>query len=161
MVFMPPEKITVAEWADNYRVLDEKSAAAPGKWNTERTPYLLRVMDEFCNPEIEDIVFCAGSQLGKTEAEYNMMCFAVDQDPGPMLVVYPTEKLAKFSSESRLQPMFKLSPATCHKYDERASELLELQFANNYIALIGANSPSNLATRPVRYVFFDEINKVS
>lgn len=159
IAFKPPEKITVSEWADKYRVLDEKSSAAPGKWNTERTPYLRRIMNEFCNPEIEEIDFCAGSQIGKTEAEYNMMCFAIDQDPGPVLVVYPTDKLAKFASENRLQPMFRLSPATRDKYDERASDLLELQFTNNYIALIGANSPSNLATRPVRYVFFDEIDK--
>ncbi|MDD4601466.1 hypothetical protein SDC9_04149 [bioreactor metagenome] len=158
-VFSPPEKITVAEWADKYRVLDEKSSAAPGKWNTERTPYLRRIMDEFCNPEIEEITFCAGSQIGKTEAEYNMLCFAIDQDPGPVLVVYPTDKLAEFASENRLEPMFRLSPAICDKFDKRASEKLELQFTNNYVALIGANSPSNLASRPVRYIFFDEIDK--
>ncbi|MBP2657891.1 MAG: Phage terminase large subunit [Firmicutes bacterium] len=157
--FKPPEKITVSEWADQYRILDEKSSAAPGPWKTERTPYLRRIMDEFCNPEIEEITFVAGSQLGKTEAEYNMLCFAVDQDPGPVLVVYPTDKLAEFASENRLQPMFKLSPAIMDKFDERTSEKLELQFTNNYVALIGANSPADAATRPVRYVFFDEIDK--
>src|SRR5690348_15385533 len=118
--FKPPEKLTVSEWADKYRILDEKSSAAPGPWKTERTPYLRRIMDEFCNPEIEEITFVAGSQLGKTEAEYNMLCYAVDQDPGPVLVVYPTDKLAEFSSENRLQPMFKLSPAIQDKFDERA-----------------------------------------
>ena len=157
--FTPPEKLTVSEWADKYRILDEKSSSAPGQWKTERTPYLRRIMDEFCNPEIEEIDFVAGSQIGKTEAEYNMLCFAVDQDPGPVLVVYPTDKLAKFASENRLQPMFKLSPATKDKFDERASDMLELQFLNNYVALIGANSPADAATRPVRYVFFDEIDK--
>lgn len=158
-MFDPPEKITVSEWADKYRILDEKSSAAPGPWRTERTPYLRRIMNEFCNPEIESIVFCAGSQLGKTEAEYNMLCYAVDQDPGPVLVVYPTEKLAEFASENRLQPMFELSPVIQDKFDKRGSEKLELQFINNYVALIGANSPSNSASRPVRYAFLDEIDK--
>lgn len=159
VVFNPPEKLTVSEWADKYRILDEKSSASPGPWKTERTPYLRRIMDEFCNPEIEEITFVAGSQLGKTEAEYNMLCFAIDQDPGPVLVVYPTDKLAEFASENRLQPMFKLSPAISGKFDERASEKLELQFESNYVALIGANSPADAASRPVRYVFFDEIDK--
>ncbi|HML88919.1 MAG TPA: phage terminase large subunit family protein [Methylomusa anaerophila] len=157
--FRPPEKLTVSEWTNKFRILDEKSSASPGQWKTERTPYLRRIMDEFCNPEIENITFVAGSQLGKTEAEYNMLCYAIDQDPGPVLVVYPTDKLAEFASENRLQPMFKLSPAIMDKFDERASDKLELQFINNYVALVGANSPSDLATRPVRYIFFDEIDK--
>ncbi|MBP2665881.1 MAG: Phage terminase large subunit [Firmicutes bacterium] len=158
-VFKPPEKITVSEWADKYRILDEKSSAAPGPWRTERTPYLREIMDSFCDDEIEDITFCAGSQLGKTEAEYNMLCYAIDQDPGPIIVMYPTDKLAEFASENRLQPMFRLSPAIRNKYNERTSEKLELQFTNNYLALIGANSPSDAAARPVRYVFQDEVDK--
>ena len=116
-------------------------------------------MDSFCNPHIEEIVFCAGSQIGKTEAEYNMLCYAVDQDPGPVLIVYPTDDLAKFASENRLQPMFKLSPAIKDKFNERTSDRMELQFTNNYVALTGANSPADLSARPVRYIFFDEIDK--
>lgn len=157
--FRPPERIGVAEWADRYRVLDEKSSGAPGPWKTSRTPYLKEVMDSFCDPLVEEIAFCAGSQIGKTEAEYNMLCYAVDQDPGPVLVVYPTDKLSKFASENRLQPMFRLSPAIRDKFNERASEMMELQFTNNYVALTGANSPSDLSARPVRYIFFDEIDK--
>ncbi|MCX7779620.1 MAG: phage terminase large subunit family protein [Negativicutes bacterium] len=158
-VFKPPEKLTVSQWADKNRILDEKSSASPGAWKTERTPYLRKIMDVFCEDGIEEITFCAGSQLGKTEAEYNMLCYAVDQDPGPAVIVYPTDKLAEFASENRLIPMFELSPAVAEKFNRRASEKLELQFTNNYIALVGANSPSNLASRPVRYVFFDEIDK--
>lgn len=157
--FTPPEKLTVSEWADKYRILDEKSSASSGPWKTERTPYLRKIMDMFCEEEIEELNFCAGSQLGKTEAEYNMLCYAVDQDPGPVLVVYPTDSLAKFASENRLQPMFRISPAIKDKFNERTSDLYELQFTNNYIALVGANSPSDLASRPVRYIFFDEVDK--
>jgi len=157
--FRPPDRITVSEWADKYRILDEKSSGAPGPWKTSRVPYLRQIMDAFNDPEIEDIVFCKGSQLGGTEAEYNMLCYAVDQDPGPVLIVYPTEKLAEAASENRIEPMMLLSPAIKDKYDKRASEKLELQFSNSYIALSGANSPSSLASRPVRYVFFDEIDK--
>ena len=76
-----------------------------------------------------------------------------------MLVVYPSEKLAKFTSEKRLQPLIMLSPALRDKFDERGSKDLELTFDTMYIALVGANSPSDLSSRPARYVFFDEIDK--
>jgi len=158
-IFKSPEKLTVSEWADKFRILGEKDSAQPGPWRTERTPYLKGIMDAFNDEEIKDITFVGGSQLGKTVAEQNMIGFAIDQDPGPMVIVYPTDKLAEFTSENRLEPMIQLSPALAGRYDKRASEKLELQFDNMYIALLGANSPSNLASRPVRYVFFDEVDK--
>ena len=76
-----------------------------------------------------------------------------------MLIVYPSKELAKFTSEKRLQPLIKLSPDLCQHFDERGSKDLELTFDTMYIALTGANSPSDLSSRPVRYVFFDEIDK--
>ena len=158
-VFQPPKKISVSEWADNYRVLGEKDSAEPGKWKTVRTPYLREVMDAFNRPGIQDITFCAGSQVGKTAMEQNMLGFAIDQDPGPCLIVYPSDKLAEFTSENRIKPMLKLTPTLAEKFDEEKSQKLELQFSNMYVALIGANSPANLSSRPVRYVFFDEVDK--
>jgi phage terminase large subunit GpA-like protein len=158
-VLKPPEKLTVSEWADKYRILSELDSAAPGHWRTSKTPYLKSVMDSFNEDSIHDITFCAGTQLGKTSAEQNMIGYAIAQDPGPMLVVYPSEKLAKFTSEKRLQPLIRLSPALRQKFDERGSKDLELTFSTMYIALVGANSPSDLSSRPARYVFFDEIDK--
>lgn len=157
--FKPPEKLTVSEWADKYRVLSEKDSAAPGLWRTTRTPYLKEPMNAFNNKFVKDITFVAGTQLGKTVMEQNMIGFAIAQDPGPMLIVYPTDKLAEFTSENRLQPMFELSPNLQDKFKKMESQRLELQFDNMYIALVGANSPSNLSSRPVRYIFFDEIDK--
>ena len=158
-VLKPPEKLTVSEWADKYRILSELDSAAPGHWRTSKTPYLKAVMDAFNADFIHDITFCAGTQLGKTSAEQNMIGYAVAQDPGPMLVVYPSEKLAKFTSEKRLQPLIMLSPALREKFNERGSKDLELSFDTMYIALVGANSASDLSSRPARYVFFDEIDK--
>lgn len=116
-------------------------------------------MDAFNKPSIHDITFVAGTQLGKTAAEQNMMGYAIDQAPGPTLIVYPTDKLAEFTSQNRIKPMIALSKPLARKFDEEHSQKLELQFQGMYIALVGANSPSGLASRPVQYVFFDEIDK--
>lgn len=158
-VLKPPEKLTVSEWADKYRILSELDSASPGHWRTSKTPYLKKVMDAFNDAFIHDITFCAGAQLGKTSAEQNMIGYAIAQDPGPMLIVYPSEKLAKFTSEKRLQPLIRLCPDLSGRFRERESKDLELTFDSMYIALVGANSPSDLSSRPVRYVFFDEIDK--
>lgn len=158
-VLKPPEKLTVSQWADKYRILSELDSAAPGHWRTSKTPYLQKVMDAFNDGFIHDITFCAGTQLGKTSAEQNMIGYAIAQDPGPMIIVYPSKELAKFTSEKRLQPLIKLSPELYKHWDERGSTDLELTFDTMYIALVGANSPAGLSSRPARYVFFDEIDK--
>lgn len=156
--FKPPERYTVSEWADNFRVLTSVSAE-PGRWRTNRTPYLKEPMDRFTDPLIEKIVLCFGAQLGKTEAELNMIGYALDQTSSPTMMVYPTDTIAKFASDKRVQPMIKSVKSISDKFDEN-SKLLELDFNNgNYMVLVGANSPSSLSSRSIKYLFFDEIDK--
>lgn len=156
--FKPPERYTVSEWADIFRVLTSVSAE-PGRWRTNRTPYLKEPMDRFTDPLIEKIVLCFGAQLGKTETELNMIGYALDQTSSPTMMVYPTDTIAKFASDKRVQPMIKSVKSINDKFDEN-SKLLELDFNNgNYMVLVGANSPSSLSSRSIKYLFFDEIDK--
>lgn len=156
--FKPPERYTVSEWADNFRVLTSVSAE-PGRWRTNRTPYLKEPMDRFTDPLIEKIVLCFGAQLGKTETELNMIGYALDQTSSPTMMVYPTDTIAKFASDKRVQPMIKSVKSISDKFDEN-SKLLELDFNNgNYMVLVGANSPSSLSSRSIKHLFFDEIDK--
>ena len=154
----PPEQITVSEWAEEYRVLDTKSSAMPGAWSNSVAPYLTGIMDEFNNYETEEIIFCKPTQVGGTEALQNMIGYIVMQDPSPTMIVYPTDVLAKSISENRLQPMFRSTPELKKKYDENSS-VLELQFEGMYISLVGSNSPSGLASKPIRFLMMDEVDK--
>lgn len=154
----PPEQLTVSEWAEKYRMLDSKSSAMPGPWSNDITPYLTGVMDEFNNYETEKIIFVKPTQIGGTEALQNMIGYIVMQDPSPTMIVYPTDTLAKSVSENRLQPMLKATPEIAKKFDENSS-LLELQFDSMYISLTGSNSPSGLASKPIRFLMMDEVDK--
>ncbi|MFX3635444.1 MAG: phage terminase large subunit family protein [Candidatus Pristimantibacillus sp.] len=158
-VLKPPEKLTVSEWADRYRILDMKTSAEPGRWSTDRTPYLRGIMDAFTNPLIEEIVFVKPTQVGGTEALNNMFGYVVAQDPGPALVVYPMLELAEHVSKNRLQPMVKLSPVLNEHYKDDESKVLELQFDGMYAVIAGANSPASLSSRAMRYLFMDEVDK--
>lgn len=116
-------------------------------------------MDKFTDPLIEQIVLCFGAQIGKTEAELNMIGYALDQTQSPVMMVYPTDTIAKFASDKRVQPMLKSVKSISDNFDEN-SKLLELDFNNgNYMVLVGANSPSSLSSRSIKYLFFDEIDK--
>ncbi len=155
----PPEDITVSEWADKYRILDAKTSAMPGPWRTEQTPYLKGIMDEFNNYETEEIVYIKPTQVGGTECLQNMAGYIIQQDPAPTMIVYPTDKLAESISENRLQPMIKAAPTLKKKFLENGSSKLELQFDGMYLTLAGSNSPSSLASKAIRFLFLDEVDK--
>lgn len=155
---VPPERLLVSEWAEKYRMLDGKSSRAPGPWSNEMTPYLVGVMDEFNNPDTRTIVFCKPTQIGGTEALQNMVGYVVMQDPSPTMIVYPTKELAKSVSENRLKPMLMATPEIAERFDEN-SEMMELQFDGMYLSLAGSNSPAGLASKPIRYLFLDEVDK--
>lgn len=156
--FRPPERLTVSEWADRYRVLDVTSAQ-PGKWKTSLTPYLRGVMDAFTDPEIEEMWFCKPTQVGGSEAQLNMLAFIIMQDTGPTMVVCPTKDFARYYSKNRLQPMINLCPELRERYLAMESEDFELHFVDMQLYITWADSPSALAGRPIRYLFFEEVNK--
>ena len=154
----PPEDMAVSEWAEQYRVLSSLTSAEPGPWSNDRTPYLVGIMDEFLNPETEEIDFCKPTQCGGTEAELNMLGYIIQQDPSPVEVVYPTETMAGSVSEKRIRPMIEAAPTLSKKFDTTSS-YLELDFDSMFIKLVWSNSPSGLASFAMKYLFLDEVDK--
>jgi len=157
----PPEKLTVSEWADKYRILVPQTSAEPGPWRTVRTPYLKEIMDDFSDPYVEKVVVETGSQLGKTEVLYNCLGYIIHQDPAPTLLIMPTVDLARYVSRNRIQPMIGASDPLRERKPANDDEftLLEMTFPGMVLSLAGANSPASLASRPCRYIFLDEVNK--
>ncbi len=156
-----PKKITVSEWADEFRILTPLTSAEPGLWRTARTPYLRGIMDAFNDPLVEEITVMASTQIGKTEAIYNMLAFAIDQDPGPALIVMPRVPDAKSVSQNRVKPLLMASaPLKTHlPILEDDITKLEYHLDHMIVYFAGSNSPADLAHRPVRYLFLDEVDK--
>lgn len=160
----PPKLQTVSEWADENRILVSESSSEKGRWRTSRAPYQKEIMDAFTQPGIWQIVIKASAQVGKTELELNMMGRAIDIDPGPMLFIQPTDGFAEDFSKRRVAPMIRACPALKRKVYEAKSRdagntIGMKTFPGGSIAFTGANSPTELAGRPVRYVFMDEIDR--
>ncbi len=153
------EEMTVSQWAEKYRILDESSNLS-GKWSNTVTPYLVGIMDAFNDPHIREIYLCKGTQLGGTEVLINMLGYIICEEPGPTMIVYPSDDLAKDISNDKLKPAFRLVPEVRKKFYENSSKELRLKFKDMNIYLRGAGSPSKLASKAIKYLFFDEIDKM-
>ena len=122
------------------------------------------MMRAISDPATETIVFMTGAQVGKTEIINNAIGYYISQDPSPILVVQPTLDMSKMWSNDRLAPMLRDTPALKNAVKDPRSRdsgntLLQKSFVGGYIAMVGANSPAGLASRPVRCVFFDEVDR--
>ena len=149
----------MSEWAERYRVLDAKSSALPGPWRNDKTPYLVGIMDEFLNYETEEIIFCKAAQVGGTEVLLNLLGYIAQQDPSPTMCVYPSDILAESVVVNRLRPMLYASKSLRERFRDTVSSKTELQFDGMFLNMVGSNSPSQLASRAIRNLFLDEVDK--
>lgn len=106
----------------------------------------------------------ASAQVGKTLALLAIIGYHIDQDPAPMLMVQPTVEMAEAFSKDRLSPMIRDTPALRGKVKDPRSRdsgntLQQKKFPGGHITLAGANAPAGLASRPIRVVLLDEVDR--
>lgn len=158
-VMEPPEDISVSEWAEQYRILEARSSSTPGPWGNDKTPYLKGVMDSILDYQIEETVFVKPTQTGGTEAILNIIGWTIHEDPVPTMVVYPSKELGESIKKNRIDPMIKACPELAKRFHPEESSLTEMQFDGMSLAIVGSNSPSQLASRPIGRLFLDEMDK--
>ena len=145
-------------------MLSQTASAEPGRWRTDRTPYLREIMDCLSpSSGVEKVVFMKGAQVGGTEAGNNWIGYVIDQAPGPMLVVLPTVEMGKRWSKGRFAPLIDDTPAIRAKVKDPRSRdagntVQSKEFPGGIVVITGANSAVGLRSMPVRYLFMDEID---
>ncbi len=151
----------VALWADKHRRLTKHASQYAGKWKTDRFPYQRGPMEAFSNNKTRLIVMKWGTQLGKTEILLNCTGWSIDESPGPVLVVYPNETTLKKISTTRIQPMINsCAPLVAKKHHSADKfKISEMHFTDCLLYLASAQTPADLASMPIQYLFCDEVGK--
>jgi len=159
----PPPKYTVSQWADNRRKLSSEASAIPGQWNTALVEHMREPMDCVSDPRVRRVVIMAGAQIAKSEVLLNIIGYLIDYDPSPIMMVQPTLEMAEAFSKDRIAPMLRDTPVLAEKIGENSrdsnSTIRQKMFPGGHLTLVGANSPSSLASRPIRAVLFDEVDR--
>jgi phage terminase large subunit GpA-like protein len=122
-------------------------------------------MDACSDPEIREVVVMAGAQLGKSEAILNIIGYHIENDPSPILVLQPTVEMAQSFSKDRVaNGLIRSTPCLREKVKDPRSRdsgntTLHKVFPGGALTLVGANSPAGLASRPIRLVLCDEVDR--
>ena len=160
----PPPKITVTEWADKYRRLSPEASAEPGRWKTSKAPYQKEIMNAIGDIEVQKIVVMSAAQVGKSDScILNPLGYYMHYDPSPIMILQPTIQMAEAFSKDRVAPMLRDTPVLSDKVNDKSrnsgNTILQKVFPGGHCTLVGANSPSSLASRPIRILLADEIDR--
>jgi len=160
----PVEMITVSEWSDRYRFLSGISAAEAGRYRTDRTPFLRKIMD--CLSAFEPyrkIVVMKGAQIGFSEAACNFIGYVMHIAPAPTLFVQPTDMMIARLSKTRIDPLIFACPELASRVAEPKSRdgkntINMKTFPGGVLIMTGANSGSGLRSMPARNLILDEVD---
>ncbi|WP_031386501.1 terminase gpA endonuclease subunit [Desulfonatronum thiodismutans] len=157
----PPALLNPWEWAEESLELSARSTPFPGRFTTVRTPFVRVPLEAFQDPVVRRVTVCFSAQSGKTTVLSVGLAYVIDQAPGPILYTLPSENAALSFSRNRLQPLIQDSPVLARHLTDRKHDFkgLEMMLDRLTINLVGAASPAQLAMRPIRYLFADEIDK--
>jgi len=161
----PPER-SVAEWADAERILGPEEGPYPGRWRTDRAPYLREIM-EVCslNHPARRVTLMASAQVGKTMVLLNTGGQIAAETPTTVLWVTPSLDEARQFNREKLEPMIANTPAVSGRIkaqtsrDESGSTTMLKRFPGGSIELTGANSSKGLQMRTKRVVLLDEVSE--
>jgi phage terminase large subunit GpA-like protein len=164
LTLRPPPELSISDWADANRRLSSEASAEPGQWRTSRAEYQRGIMEAISDAGVEIVVIMSSSQVGKTEVIGNTVGYHIDQDPAPIMVVMPTERDAETWSKDRFSPMARDTPCLTGKIADPKSrdgnnKILHKRFPGGHLTIVGANAPSGLASRPIRLLMCDEVDR--
>ena len=161
-VLKPPPDMTLSQWADDRRYVSPAVSSYPGRWQTERVPYMREIMDCCNDPLVEIITIMKASRMAITEGLINnRIGYNVDIAPRPMLYVQQNLNEARKYSDLMLKYLIEDTPAVAKKAFTGTKETntkLVKTFNGCSLVLAGANVSSGFRMIEVHDVYCDDVD---
>lgn len=155
---------SLSEWSDDFVMLPSKSSAEPGRYRTDRVPFLREIMECLSHQSpVKRVVFMKSAQVGGSQLALNWLGYIMDICPAPVMIVQPTLQLAERFSKQRVQPLIDETPrlkplVNPTRMKDSGNTLLLKEFRGGVVILTGANSPTSLRSMPIRFAMLDEVD---
>lgn len=156
--------MTISQWAEQHMRLSSESSRTPGPYRIGDAEYQRGMLDAITERNAHDIVIMTSAQVGKTTVLRAALGYYMEREPCPILCVVETDKKAPQWAQDFVDPMIRDTPIL-QRIFKMASKLgrsqtaLKKAFPGGTMTIVGSNVPSNLASRPIRVILADEVDK--
>jgi len=157
LAWKPADQRPPWQWCEDYYEVPVSNI--PGKWRSENSPWVRKLMTDFADNSIRQITVLCSAQSSKTETMLALLSWIVAEDPSPtMWVTSSDEEALKFCNE-RLMPSLRLcEPVAKQIPDNRTlAKSMEILFPTMMLEVVGANSKAKLQSRSRRFLLLDEV----
>ncbi|WP_448187919.1 phage terminase large subunit family protein [Azospirillum sp. sgz301742] len=160
----PPPRMTVDEWADNFRYLARGAGAYSGRWKTSKVEIARGPMRAVTEPGVKVISVASCTQLLKSSLLENAFGYFAHLNPAPILLAEPKDDAVQAFAKERVSPMVKATPVLRKLVGDPRTRNADntttfRRFPGGFLAMVAAGSPVNLAMRPVKVTLLDEVDK--
>lgn len=161
-VFVPPRRMTVSEWAGEFRFINQPGAFV-GDWNNDTTPYMVEPQDTLTSPQFKGLVFAGPAQCAKTDALIlNWIGYSATTDPQDMIIYSPTFTAARDFSMRRVDRL--------HRHTEEVGKALvqnkdsdnkfDKHYENGMLLTLSYPSVTEMAGKPVGRVGITDYDRI-
>lgn len=163
-IIRPRPRVAPSSWAEANRHLKEGTTPAPGRWRNDYLPWLQPILDAYhLEPWAEGIVVKKPAQSGGSELLVTLIGYLFATAPGPTLFIATTQDIAREFALDRFDHMIESTPelrAVFLSGKANRETILVKPAIGGKLILAGAGSPNKLISRPARYVFLDEEDRL-
>lgn len=161
-VFVPPRRMTVPEWAEEERFINQPGAYV-GDWENDTTPYMIEPAEVLTSPDFKGCVFAGPAQCAKTDALIvNWIGYAATTDPQDMIVYSPTFTAARDFSMRRVDRLHRhtetVGGALVQSKD--ADNKFDKSYKNGMLLSLSYPSVTELAGKPVGRVAITDYDRI-
>ncbi|MDR3373195.1 MAG: phage terminase large subunit family protein [Ancalomicrobiaceae bacterium] len=155
----PSNPPTAFEWVSEHYALSHIDSAAPGSISLD--PWQEEVIQAFDDPTTRKVVVCASSQVGKTVLGLALAQYCAIHQPSPILYLAESDLAATSLAKDRVFPAIEVNETADYLAGKRSTAgqtTNRLAFTTGAVLTIaGAQTPSNVSSRPIRFVFGTEV----
>ena len=148
----PPERLSVSQSAEKYRVIDGL------KWTNEKAPYLKEFMDVQTSPEFVGSAFVGPARTGKSECFLNTLNHTVVCDPADMCVYDMTQQVARDWSNKELKRFFHRNKYAGRRVLEK--NVHDVTFRSGMTLLIKWPTITELSGKTIQRVWFRDYDRM-
>lgn len=157
----PPRQMSYSQWAiENFR-LSAVASAATGRfrpWKFQRG-----ILDAIGDPLLPRVSVIKPTRTGYTKSLVAAIGAIAANDPGPIILLMPTDDDARGVMVDEIDPAFKESPALRAlmrqgRFDGRNTLTHRSFVGDGSLKAIAAAAPRNLRRHTAKYLFCDEVD---
>ncbi|HET7552186.1 MAG TPA: terminase gpA endonuclease subunit [Gemmatimonadaceae bacterium] len=161
-VIAPRARPRPSDWVEQNIWLPPDNTSQAGPYRYENAPYLRELVDWLGDSTSDEAVVCKSAQVGFTVGVLVAgICYSIDQDPAPILVMQPTLDDAERFSKKKLMPIVRAS-ARMRKLIAEArpgdaqNTILQKSGPGWSVSIVGAKSPRQMRSDSIRFFYSDE-----